>query len=163
MRSFGAMDRRTMERHTSALRVHLNDDATFVPMRRGAPQSLPHRFELERHNRIDGRKHSCGCGVGDISQRPASTGTRSREDVTRPADSRSGDAIADASKNGQDSDPTERAIADEAFRADDRYENAICPKHSSRSLLDIATTDQVEHAVNASPLTLSVRSHGSPL
>lgn len=33
--------------------VHLTDDAPFVLMLRGARQSLAHRFEFERHNRID--------------------------------------------------------------------------------------------------------------
>lgn len=53
---------------------------------------------------------------GDIGQRFATTGARSSQDVTRPADTRADDAIANTRQNGQDPEPAERAITDEAPR-----------------------------------------------
>ena len=88
--------------------VHMNNDAALILMRRGASQSPPHRFEFERHHRIDGRKHACRCRSADIGQCFAATGTRTRQDVPWPVDTRADDAIAEACKNGQDSEPTER-------------------------------------------------------
>ena len=92
---------------------------------RGAPQSVAHRLEFERHYRINRGKHTCGRCFGDLGKAASSTEAGPGKYVAGSSDSRSDNSIADMKQHSEHSCPPEEAIADETLRANDGYKSSI--------------------------------------